>query len=82
MSKGSSPAPRTASRASSPLAARSVETSRGREAVYAAIAPDAEVVASGTAMLVGGRARVEFDRLFAEAIDGAADIRVTATPTR
>jgi hypothetical protein len=61
-------------------AARSVETSRGREAVYAVNAPDAEVVASGTARLVGGQARVEFDRLFVEAIDGAADIRVTATP--
>jgi hypothetical protein len=62
-------------------AARSVETSRGREAVYAVNAPESEVVASGTAALVGGHARVEFDRLFTEAIDGTADIRVTATPT-
>jgi hypothetical protein len=62
-------------------AARSVETSRGREAVFAVNAPESEIIASGRATLAGGRARVEFDRLFTEAIDGSADILVTVTPT-
>jgi hypothetical protein len=61
--------------------AKSVRTSRGREAVFGVNAPESEVIASGVARLAGGAASVEFDRLFTEAIDGEADIRVTATPT-
>ena len=62
------------------LAAQGVTTSRGTEAVFGVTAPDVDVMTSGAGRLMGGAARVEFDRLFAESISGAADLRVTATP--
>jgi hypothetical protein len=62
------------------LAARAVPTSRGNEAVFGVTAVDVDVMASGSGALSAGAARVEFDRLFAESISGAADLRVTATP--
>jgi len=62
------------------LVARTVPTSRGTEAVFGVTAPDVEVMVSGTGRLSGGAARVEFDRLFAESIAGAADLHVTVTP--
>ncbi len=64
---------------STALAARAVPTSRGTEAVFGVTAPEVEVMASGSNRLSSGTARVEFDRLFAESIAGAADLRVTAT---
>jgi hypothetical protein len=62
------------------LLARSVETSRGTEPSFAVTASDVDVIASGSGRLSAGAARVEFERLFAESISGAADLRVTATP--
>jgi len=62
------------------LAARTVPTSRGTEAVFGVTAADVEVMASGSGRLAAGAARIDFDRLFAESIAGAADLRVTATP--
>jgi hypothetical protein len=59
---------------------RMVPTSRGTEAVFGVTASDVDVMASGSGKLSGRAARVEFDRLFAESIAGAADLRVTATP--
>jgi len=61
-------------------AARGVETSRGEEAVFGVTSADVSVIASGTGVLSGGAARVEFDRLFAESVSGDADLRVTVTP--
>jgi hypothetical protein len=63
----------------SPLA-RAVETSRGREAVFSVASPGVDVMASGTGTLTRGTARVEFERLFTESIEGADGLRVTATP--
>jgi hypothetical protein len=60
--------------------AQSVETSRGREAVYGVTSNDVEVISSGEGRLTSGSARVDFDRLFAESIAGASGLRITATP--
>jgi hypothetical protein len=60
--------------------ARTVQTSRGKEAVFGVSAADADVIASGTGRLNGGTARVDFDRLFAESITGPDGLRITATP--
>jgi hypothetical protein len=65
---------------STALDARVVPTSRGDEAVFGVTAPNVEVTDSGAGRLTDGTARVAFDRLFAEAITGAADLRITATP--
>jgi hypothetical protein len=66
--------------ASTSLAARVVETTRGEEAVFGVTAPEVEVIASGTGRLADGFARVDFDRLFTETITGDEDLRVTASP--
>jgi hypothetical protein len=57
-----------------------VETSRGPEAVFGVTSNEPELISSGKGRLEAGAARVEFDRLFAEAISGPADLRLTATP--
>ncbi len=61
-------------------AAREVKTSRGAEAVFGVTSPDVSVVASGRGVMSEGRARVEFDRLYAESFERASDLRITATP--
>jgi hypothetical protein len=66
---------------STAYAARGVETSRGREAVFPVESAEPEIYASGSARLVGGRAEIRFDRLFTEAVSEGAEIRVTATPS-
>ena len=63
----------------SPLA-RAVETTRGTEPVFGVSSPDVEVMDRGRATLTDGRARVTFDRTFAEAVSGPEDLTVTATP--
>jgi len=55
-------------------------TSRGTEAVFGVTAPNVEITDSGAGRLTNGEARVAFDRIFAESITGAADLRITATP--
>ncbi len=57
-----------------------VETSRGTEAVFGMSSPEVEIVSSGQGRLLGGAARVDFDRTFAESITEPGDLRITATP--
>jgi hypothetical protein len=59
---------------------KTVSTSKGREAMLGLSAPDEEVVASGTARLVNGRCRVDFERLFREAISQKVAVKIVLTP--
>lgn len=57
-----------------------VETSKGKEALFSVESPQLELMSSGTAQLVNGEARVEFDRLFSEAISTEVPVKVIVTP--
>lgn len=57
-----------------------VETSRGKEPLYAVESPEVEFMCSDTARLVNGMAKVEFNRLFCEAISTEVPLRITLTP--
>jgi hypothetical protein len=57
-----------------------VNTSQGKEPLFAIESPDVEFYASGTDTLAGGERRVIFERLFAEAISPSFPVRVIATP--
>ena len=59
---------------------RSVATSMGHEPVFCVDSTEPEVVASGRARLAGGRADVEFDRMFEESVAREGEVRVTVTP--
>jgi hypothetical protein len=62
----------------SPMA-RGVETSKGTEAVFGVASPDVRLMLSGSASLTDGRARVDFDRTFAESVRDPSDLVVTVT---
>ena len=57
-----------------------VETSRGKEPLFAIESPEVEFMCSGTARLVDGMAKVEFNRLFCEAISTEVPLKITLTP--
>ncbi len=59
---------------------KTVPTSKGWETVQTLSAPDEEIVASGMARLVNGKCRVEFERLFSEAISPKIPVKVVLTP--
>jgi len=59
---------------------KTISTSKGWEAVQTLSAPDEEIVASGMARLVNGRCRVEFERLFSEAISHQVPVKIVLTP--
>jgi hypothetical protein len=60
--------------------ASGVATARGTEAMFGVRSGEVDLIASGEGRLSDGMARVNFDRLFAEAISGPDELRVTATP--
>ena len=59
---------------------KTVATSKGWEAVQTLSAPDEEIVASGVARLINGKCRVDFERLFSEAISHKIPVKVVLTP--
>lgn len=57
-----------------------LETSTGKQIVFAIEAPDVEFYANGTSSLVDGKASIQFEQVFAEIISTESPIRVVVTP--
>lgn len=57
-----------------------VETSKGKEPLYAVESPEVEFMCSGTARLKNGESKIKFDRLFRESISTQIPLRITLTP--
>ncbi len=57
-----------------------IPTSQGPQPIFSVESPEVEIYASGSAYLSGGRAYVELDPLFTEAVSPDVEIRVTLTP--
>ena len=57
-----------------------VETSKGKEPLYAVESPEVEFMCSGTAKLKNGESKIKFDRLFRESISKDVPLRITLTP--
>ena len=57
-----------------------IPTSQGEERLYAIETPEVEFMATGHASLVNGQARVNFERLFQEAISHKVPLKIILTP--